>query len=434
MIQRFPVPILALLGSLLALGPTPTDAQDFQCGIPSLARALDLNGNELKFDSIQPNRDCRGMSESFLMPDTVNFHIYAIPDGDMPRLSMYPDGLVQPRVVGNTLELDIQDIMKGLGKKDGDNVLAAVNVFVPVSQLKSVRVQGVNMNVEVVNTIESTESNSLTVEDSGVDNSVFLTAPYSKILYTGSGVNSRAYMETAAGSSITLSGVDQEVHIKTEGANLSVDMSGVNEKVYVEGGDFDQISMSGVDTRVYTNGGSCNNVDQSGLDNSCRLTTDNVTIPTLECLASSNLQNGCTGAEGLVKAIIWLLVISGLAFLCCCCGCVAGIVYCANAANRRGDNSNNTVATKPAQVQGGGSMENHPYVQEQPEADIPVPNYASHEMIKETVPAVTGLGDSGDGVARIPEAEILSVARIPEAEILSVEDDTAPHAKGDNAV
>jgi hypothetical protein len=385
------------------------------------------------------------------MPNTVHFHIYAIPDGDLPRLSMSPTGLVQPRVVGSTLELDIQDIMKDLGMKDGDPVQAAVNIFVPVSQLKSVIVQGIDMNVEVVNTIETTEPNSLTVEDSGIDNSLYLTTPYSKISYKGSGVNSKAYMETAAGSSIDLSGVDQEVHIKTTGASLTVDLSGVDEKVYVQGGGFEKISMSGVDTRVYINGGNCNTVDPSGVDNSCRQTTDNVTIPTLECLASSNLQNGCGNVEGLVKAMILLLVLSGLVCVCCCCGCAVGIVHCTNAATRRRGNSNNTVAAKPQAE--GGSMEvqnNHPYVQEQPEPDIPVPYYASQGIIHQTVPAVTGLGNSGDaihhgGVAhlpeaeilsmdRIPEAEILSVARIPEAEILSVEDDTAPHPnKGDTA-
>jgi hypothetical protein len=330
MIQRY-VALVALLAFSLHRDQAAAQAQneeDFQCGVPSVAPALDLGGKEFDFDSIEPRMEC-GDDESFLIPSAFTYHIYAIPDGDIPRLSMYPEGLVQPVVTGSTLELNVQDILKGMGR--GDRVKAAVNLYVPVSQLKKVILDGVDTTVEIINTIETTSNHSMTIKDSGVDNVIYLTSPYSKVSYDGSGVDSMMQMIAAAGSSIVLSGVDQVVKVKTEGDDLMVDMSGVDQDVYVQGGGFQRLSMSGVDNSVYINGGSCNNVDKSGVDNSCSISDATFTVPTMACLESSKVGK-CHGCDGISKVIA---ILAGFLILGCCGSCIFGIAYCTCYRNRR---------------------------------------------------------------------------------------------------
>lgn len=251
---------------------------------------------------------------------------------------MYPEGLVKPRVVGTTLELDIQDILTTMSL--GAAVQAAVNIFVPIGQLKYVNVEGSDMNVAVTSIVEVTDV-VVTVQDYGVDNAISLTSPFSAVSYMGYGTNARVRMEVAGGSSIYLSGVDQVVYVKALGDNLEVDMSGSNEKVYIDGGgDNNQVSMSGVDSYIYLNTGSCDTIGNSGIENSCTVTNETVSIPEFDCLVSSSLSFGCDGAAdvaadvdaaGLATAIIVAIVLGGLILLVCCCACLgllSGLACC----------------------------------------------------------------------------------------------------------
>jgi hypothetical protein len=340
MIQLWSIPILAILGALVLSTAPRTHAQDseaFQCGVIALATAIELDGQELNFDSITPSRDCQGTSRSILMPKKISYRIYTLPVGDIPRISMFPEGLVKPRVVGTTLELDIQDIMTL--KSLGASVQAAVNIFVPIGQLKYVNVEGSDMNVAVTNIVEITDA-GMTVTDYGADNDISLTSPYSAISYQGFGKNSRVRMEVASGSSIYLSGIDQVLYVKADGDTLDVDMAGANEKVYVDGGGANEISLSGVDSIVYLNAGSCDTVVNSGIDNSCIVTNETVSVPDFDCLVTSNLRFGCEGAadgevdvdaEGIAKAVVWTIVFVAVIVLICCCvciGCLGGLACC----------------------------------------------------------------------------------------------------------
>jgi hypothetical protein len=315
------------LSTLLLLPFFVVGQEDFQCGVPELAEEMNVDKD---FDTIAPQGDCQS-NGGFLVPKTIHWHIYAIPDGEVPRLSMFPEDLVEPYVSGGSLKFDFQEhALQGLSK--GDRIKTAVNLYIPVSQLKKISISGVNQNIEVINDNPSFELESITIKDSGVDNRLYVTSPYSKVHYKGSGVDSSVQVEAASGSSIDISGVDQDVWIKT-GEGLNVKMSGVDQKVYIEGG-YEKIKMSGVDNTAYVNGENrCNNIERSpGLDNDCSTTEATVVVEALSCLASTKVgEYGCnfgdnsTGAAIAVGAVLLVLLI--LLCIACCCGvkvCVSG--------------------------------------------------------------------------------------------------------------
>ncbi len=237
---------------------------------------------------------------------------------------MVPEDLVEPYVSGGSLKFNLQeDALQGLSK--GDGIKTAVNLYIPVSQMKQIYVNGVDQNIEVIYTNPSSlvELEFININDSGVDNRLYVTSPNSKVHYTGSGVNSKLQVEAASGSSIKISGVDQEVRIKT-GEGLNVKMSGVDQTVYIEGG-YERIKMSGVDNTAYVNGENrCDNIESSGVDNDCSLTEGTVVVQELSCLAWTKVgKYGCnswwsTGAGIAVGAVSVVLLI--LLCIACCCG------------------------------------------------------------------------------------------------------------------
>ena len=338
-LSPFYIPLLHLL-----LSSTLIDRIDgqvdvstsFTCGDPEEAYFLDLE----IFDSIEPyvqsSSKCNDDKGPYV-PGTINWHVYALDDSDaLPKISMYPEGLVKPYVKSSTLKFSFNKDL--FSYKKGDRVTAGVNVYVPANQLQKINVEGINQVVELVNDA----TYPLQVRESGIDNEIYVNSPNSQVSFKTSGIDSFARIESNSGSSVEAAGIDNEVEIKTTNdATLTVDMQGVDNRVFIEG-SHKEISMSGVDgsVSVSNNGTSttCGNVDKSGIDNKCSVVSDQtVTIEELACVVESKVSKvwDCDWLEGLATAAIVGSVVV-LVVICCCCvlGCY-GIYRCTKYNNRR---------------------------------------------------------------------------------------------------
>jgi hypothetical protein len=321
--------LLTLLSSVV-LGQDVSD--DFQCGVIDVAQELNVDKN---FDTVAPEPTCDWDWEShFLSPNTIHWHVYVIPDGDVPHISMTPTSIVEPYVSGSTLKFRMKNVLDGMHKQD--RVQAAVNLYIPANQMKSIQISGVDQVVEIVHMVNDTEVESINIRDSGVDNQMYASLPYTKVYYKGSSVDSSTELQAASGSTVDISGVDQTLKIKT-GDELKVKMSGVNQRVYIDG-DYTDISMSGVDNKVYVNGPSrCDHISKSGVDNNCQVTEDTVTVRQVECLANTKVGYYRCGWNSLsTGATVGLSVGAVTLFILCCVAGGCGIRACCR--QRQGSN------------------------------------------------------------------------------------------------
>jgi hypothetical protein len=297
--------------------------EDFQCGVLEAAQVLKVTKD---FDTVAPEATCRSRRCKILAPNTVHWHVYTIPDGETPRYSMFPDNLVEPYVEGSVLKWAWnKEGLQGVNK--GDKIQAGVNLYIPASKMKRIKATHVDGVVEIINTDPSSALESIFIQDTGVDNTLYVSSPASKVQYKGSGVDATLYLEAASGSSIDISGVDQTVRVKTVD-DLNVKMSGVDQKVVIDGGesgDDIQIQMSGVDNKAYVNGNSgCDDVTTSGVDNNCYITEKTVSFPELECLASTKVVNWSSWSVSDTAAVacgivLGVLVVAIFGCVFCCC-------------------------------------------------------------------------------------------------------------------
>ena len=311
-----------------------------QCGAYELAQDIPYDNDDSNaLDTIRINYNDCDWNDAFdlLMPKTVHWHIYAIPNGQAPRFSVVPEGLLQAKISNNgRLELEQEpDILQELGYAKGNRIQAGVHVFIPVSQLQNIQIDGTDQSVEVVVDDaalfagDTVEPPTIRIANSGVDTLLYVKAPFSKVEYSASGVDNTAILEAASGSSIDLSGVNQDVRIKCESV-AEVDMSGVDQNCLVQG-DYESARLSGVDGVLLvnnidnnaTNGDACHTVDRSGVDTKCRATTETVSVPELDCLSDTTiiLASGLTkgGWVGVILAVIVVLgACIGSCVFCCC--------------------------------------------------------------------------------------------------------------------
>lgn len=310
----------ALLGLITHCVVAQSDSSNFQCGNPDDVTLQTLD-NAGFFTNIETFYKVKGsLHDGILMPKTINYHIYAIPDDQDPAFSCYPEGLVEPRISGSTLDFPAdRELLKELGYSKGDEIEAAVNLYVPVSQLMNIHLGGVEETVEVIitedllgNISNDTELPTLNIQSSGVDSDVYVNAPYSRVKFVGSGVDNKATIVAGKGSSVSLTGVDQDVYIKSEFVAASK-LSGVDQVLMIEGA-YKEIKMSGVSGKVRVNGETgCNAIDSSGVDNNCRITTDTVNLTTLDCLASTKVvKASCTGISTAAWIGIGIAILVGL--------------------------------------------------------------------------------------------------------------------------
>ncbi len=309
----------------------------FHCGDPS--EAIEISNFEFNTISTQYIHNSWKGGQDDLLPKTTNWHIYAIPDDESPKYSCFPLGFVEPQLSGSTLQLLIKkDRLKDLGYSRGDRIESSINVYVPLKQLKNIRVDGVDQAVEVIVTeslltdinVSSTSATTsslfptIRIRSSGVDTRIYVTAPYSAIDYTGSGVDNEATIQAGRNSTIDLSGVNQQVRIQSEFLVGNIDLSGINNRLYIEG-DYEKIRLSGVDCQVQVNGKSgCNSIDNSGVNNNCRVSEENVTVPGLSCLASTKVIQEGPSVGAAVGMGVGLLALLGLCLFGCvysCRGC-----------------------------------------------------------------------------------------------------------------
>jgi len=240
---------------------------------------------------------------------------------------MIPEGMVKPFVRGGTLKFDFQsDVSDDLVQ--GEIIEAGVSIFLPPDSMKKITVEGVGEVVEIRNNLTSLEFGSMIVKNCGVDNSFYLSSPNAKVEYEGSGVDNLAILEIASGSTIDLSGVDQELQIKTsDDSDITVTMSGVDQRLTINGG-YTSIDSAGIDAAIAINGPNrCDHIINSGISNSCTITEKIVSVPDVSCAASSNVAKwscshwGFMSTSAVVGSSIGLLA---LIILCCglsCWGC-----------------------------------------------------------------------------------------------------------------
>lgn len=238
---------------------------------------------------------------------------------------MFPEGLVEPFVKGSTLKFDFQrDATDGFSK--GENIQAGVSIFLPSTLMTKIIFEGVDAIVEVRNNLASPDS--MIIKNSGVDGTFYLSSPNTKVKYEASGVDNTAFLEVASGSTMDLSGVDQDLHIKTsDDADIEVTMSGVNQRLTIDG-DYTKIKASGVDAKIFINGPKgCNDISSSGVAIDCSITEETVVVPDISCLATSKVQKWrcshfgplSTGAAAGVGIGVVVLIISICVLSCWGC-------------------------------------------------------------------------------------------------------------------
>ena len=313
----------------------------YPCGDPNGAEEiLDTSGlSSATISQVRVVATCPGGNHhchDVLFPEKVHWHVIALPPGTTPKQTITPPGFVRPVLRGNTLSYEYQNVLEGQYSK-GDEVEAGIHIYVPIDQLTSIEVPGVEVSLQVtigpdVSVVDvdnggqfNVSSKSLQVTDTGVSNVVTVTSPSRTIDYTGTGVESLLVMEAATRSSLSLSGVDNEAYVKSD--LLDIYSGGVDGKIVVEGG-VANVVMTGVDGDIEINGSGCDNSAFGGVDNSCMYTDERITVTPLSCTVQTELDyEGCwfrnisTGAKvGMSIAFVLLFfgVVSGI--IACCSG------------------------------------------------------------------------------------------------------------------
>ena len=210
----------------------------------------------------------------------------------------------------------------------GETIQAGISIFLPPHTMKKIIVEGVDEVVEISNNLTSSELGFLTIDNSGIDNTLYMASPNSVVDYVGSGVDNYAILEIGPGSMIDLSGIDQEIRIKTsDESDIDITMSGIGQHVTIEGG-YSNIDVSGIDAKVYVNGPNrCDHIKASGINNGCSITEETVTVPELECLATSTVQEwhcshwGFTSKSAAIGGGIGILIFLILCCIFSCWGC-----------------------------------------------------------------------------------------------------------------
>ncbi|KAG7365279.1 hypothetical protein IV203_038482 [Nitzschia inconspicua] len=316
--------------------PLATQAKNFQCGDSSTATAIST-GN---FTMVVAGAFCEGHHVcEFLVPKKIHWHIYPLPAGSTPKHSMHPEGLLEPRTRDDILSCDLQNIVEDpLGYHKGQNIHAGISLYIPIDQLSSISIQGVEQYVQVHmddNETISAMMEPLRILNEAIDSQVLVSSPYWVVHYEERGVDNRIWMDVAAESSVDVSGVDIEANIKCP-QGLNVRARGVDNDIFVEG-PVASGRMDGVDADLQINDSSnnnpCANVTNSGVSNQCDETNDAFEMQDLSCLADTEAGYSCSWfwnistagevAIGVGFTLIIAATIGGCIFCCvrgyCCC-------------------------------------------------------------------------------------------------------------------
>lgn len=333
--------VIAVMSSILFDGTmaqtqTTSSSSAYPCGDPSDAEPIfvadtseDISSSGPVITSVQVGATCSGGECDFLIPKKIYYHVFALPPGSTPRHSITPHGFIRPVVSNGMLSYQYQEGLEELYSA-GDSVEAGVQIFVPIDQLTSIRVTGVDQYLQVsidpdlvaADDPFNITSMSLQIVVDGVDNTVTVKSPTMIVDLTATGVDLTAVMDVAARSSLRLSGVDHDVYVKSE--QLTVYSDGVDVKVVVEGLVSDAV-INGVDEDIQINGSGCDNVKLEGVDSKCEYTTESITVNSLPCTVQTTLAYDwwfnffTTGAKvGLVIALVFVIVVSivGIIYYC----------------------------------------------------------------------------------------------------------------------
>jgi len=322
-----------------------------------------------RYVSTSTNDDIQKM----LVPEIIHWHIYALPQDDaIPSYSVLPEGWMTPQVKNGVLQFETT--AKGLTDytaktfKEGDKLQAAVNIYVPISQLEQVDITGVNHKVEIdfdmikrfpnANKTILSSNSTLKINLSGESNQLSVMAPYTSVNLEVSGVESRAYLHVGGEkpSSISIVGVDNQVefYVDPETSNTviaDIDIVGIDTSLLLDG-KYLQAELSGVEstmrvirrednsTNTTTEYDGCFNVVSKGIESTCELVLfpeNQVKIPNLTCSANTTVikaprfnfleDSGWTTLQyaGLGIGIFLVVCICCCAFFCCvmgwACGC-----------------------------------------------------------------------------------------------------------------
>mmetsp|Transcript_6766 Transcript_6766/g.11765 ORF Transcript_6766/g.11765 Transcript_6766/m.11765 type:complete len:406 (-) Transcript_6766:581-1798(-) len=307
----------------------------YQCGDYQDAQDIDVSSYE--FSAVTAGAECRDCNNKHtLVPKEIHWHIYPLPTGSVPRHSIFPSGLVQARVNGGVLKYEMQKVLHN----KGEVVQAGINLYIPVDKMKTIQIDGVNQFVQVKvdenNTIledEMTDAEPLQVVNSGVGNSVLLSIPTCKVDFEDMGVSNVVQMDVASDSSVHLSGVDSDAHVKCH-EGLTIRTSGVDNNVFVEGKILSG-SMVGVDGNIKVNdkegtSNSCGNITNDGVANHCRDSDYTFSMESIACRADTTADYQCysswpfstAASVGVGVGVLLLIIamIAGCIFCCCMCG------------------------------------------------------------------------------------------------------------------
>jgi hypothetical protein len=170
----------------------------------------------------------------------------------------------------------------------------SIEIRVPPGTFPNIIVSAVHTNVTI--SLQSIAS-SMQVTDIGSQNTVTVYAHNSSLVYTGSGDNGYAYLETPIDGQIVLSGNYMTAQLK--GILTTGQLLGIDNTMLIQG----QVAFSGSITvggttsshnQLLLNGGNltCSdpnfsiNANQS-VGDVCRATTQTVTLTTLPCTVTS---------------------------------------------------------------------------------------------------------------------------------------------------
>jgi hypothetical protein len=299
-------------------------SNDFQCGNPESAQAI-MDNEDTSYNTIRVGWICECHNHE-LVPEEIHWHIYSLPAGSIPRHSIYPPGLVKPKVSGSVLSYELQNILE----TKGEEVQAGINLYIPVDKLQIIQIDGVNQFVEVKAGSNDTITN-LSIVDSGVDNQVLLSMPNWIVDYEEMGVGNNIQMDVAAGSSISISGVDIEANVKCP-EKLTVRTTGVDNNVFIEGQLLSAV-MDGVDGEIKVNdkgqNNPCGNVQNDGIANDCHASEYIFAMDSLSCLAETEADYQCSSfwpystAASVGFGVGLLLFIIAMIAACIFCFCVS---------------------------------------------------------------------------------------------------------------
>ena len=379
-IQTFYVAGLVIGGQLVRIR---AQSSDFICGVDAISSGVTLPIGTTaitNFTIIHPRYTTKnGNPLKMLVPEMIHWHIYAIPDeengGSTPSYSVLPAGWITPKVSDGILEFEVTD-PKGLaatatangtdeGYSKGDTMEAAVNLYIPISQIQNVIVSGGNNKVEVIidSTLFSSAASlssappSLNIEVSGYGHHLYVQAPDTSVDLKVTGIESRIHLKAGGTipSSVSISGVANKVEfLIAEKNNTSttplhdVDLSGVDCYLLLEA-NYLQASISGVastmrvvrdenSTDTENGGDGCFNVVTTGVDVNCEIiTTEHVTVPALSCAATTTVVKASSSSSnnndwsrgqtiGVVVGVLGAIVLGMLTcmYFCGCFGCGRG--------------------------------------------------------------------------------------------------------------